>query len=174
MLAFLVLALGAMTRLIIHAPNFTPVLALALFGGVYLKKKQALVLPVILLAATDIILGYHQTIFFTWGCIVLIAAMGIWVKNNKNTKTIFGSSLLAAVVYYIVTNLGVWLTTGMYPMNLSGLAECYYVAIPYFRNTLISTFAYTFLLFTAYDLIAARIKNTRFAYLATAPTPPEK
>ena len=83
MLAFCLLVLGVLSRFVIHPWNFTPVIALALFGGVYLKKKQALILPLILFVMTDLILGLHEAVAFTWGSVVAIAAIGLWVKNNK-------------------------------------------------------------------------------------------
>jgi len=163
MLATCLLVLGIISRLIVHSWNFTPVIALALFGGVYLKKKQAILLPLILLAVTDIILGFHETMLFTWGSVILIAAIGLWIKKNKNLKTVLGGGLVSAVLFFIVTNLGVWLVSGMYPLTLAGLSECFVLAIPFFRNTLLGTFVYGFILFGVYEIIAARIKDTRLA-----------
>ena len=137
MLAICLLVLGIFSRLIVHSWNFTPVIALALFGGVYLKKKQlAIMLPLALFAVTDMILGFHQMMFFTWGSVVLIAAMGLWVKKNKNLKTVLGGGLASAVLFYVVTNFGVWLVSGMYPHTWAGLSECFILAIPFFRGTL--------------------------------------
>ena len=162
MLAIWLLALGVLSRLVIHSWNFTPVIAIALFGGVYLKKKQAVLLPLALFAVTDMILGFHNVMLFTWGSVVLIALMGLWVKKNKNFKTILGGGLAAAVVFFVVTNVGVWLVSGMYPLTLSGLSECFVLAVPFFRNTLAGTLVYGLILFGAYEIIAARIKNARF------------
>lgn len=165
MLAFCLLVLGISSRLIVHSWNFTPVIALALFGGVYLKKKQAIILPLILFAVTDLILGFHKVMFFTWGSVVLIALMGLWVKKNKNLKTVLGGGLASAVLFFVVTNFGVWLVSGMYPMTLTGLAECFTLAIPFFRGTLLGTFVYGLILFGTYEVVAARIKETRFSHV---------
>ena len=164
MLAICLLVLGIFSRLVVHSWNFTPVIALALFGGVYLKKKQlAIFLPLALFAVTDMILGFHQVMFFTWGSVVLIAAMGLWVKKNKSVKTVMAGGLVSAIVFFGVTNFGVWLVSGMYPLTLAGLSECFVLAVPFFRSTLAGTFVYGFILFGAYEVIAARIKDTRFA-----------
>ena len=165
MLATCLLVLGIFSRLIVHSWNFTPVIALALFGGVYLKKKQAILIPLILLAVTDVILGFHQTMLFTWGSIIVIVAIGLWVKRNKNFKTVLGGGLASAVLFFIVTNVGVWLVTGMYPMTLTGLTECFVLALPFFRNTLVGTFVYGLILFGVYEIIAARIKDTRLSHV---------
>lgn len=165
MLAFCLLTFGILSRLVFHAHNFTPVIALALFGGVYLKKKQAIMLPLILFAVTDIILGFHRTMFFTWGSVLLIASIGFWVRQNKNLTTVVGGGLISALLYFVVTNFGVWLVTGMYPMTIAGLTECFVVALPYFRNSLIGTFLYGFILFGGYEAIAAWVKKTRLSHV---------
>jgi hypothetical protein len=149
----------------VHAWNFTPVIALALFSGVYLKKKQAIVLPLLLLVVTDMILGFHETIFFTWGSIVLIAVIGLWIRKNKNFKRVLGGGIASAILFYVITNFGVWFMMNMYPKTLAGLVECYVAAIPYFRNTMVSTFIYGFILFGGYEAVAARVKDTRLSYV---------
>lgn len=164
MLAMILFIFGLVSRLIVHLPNFTPVIALALFGGVYLQKKQAVLFPVVLLAVSDILLGgFHSTILFTWGTIALIALLGLWVRKNKSSHRILGTSLLSAVLFYVITNFGVWLVDGMYPLTLNGLAQCYYAAVPFFRYSLLSTLVYTVILFGGYELMAAQIRKTRFA-----------
>ena len=165
MLAFSLLVLGIISRLIIHIPNFTPVIAIALFGGVYLNKRQALWLPLGLLAITDILIGFHETMFYTWSSIFLISLLGVWLKKNKNSKTVFASSLCASVFFFVVTNLGVWLSSGLYPLTLQGLRDCFIMAIPFFRYEMIATLVYTALFFGLYELIAVRVKRTRFAYV---------
>jgi uncharacterized membrane protein len=128
---------------------------------VYLKKTQAFLLPLILFAVTDIILGFHSTMVFTWGSVVLIAAIGLWVKKDKNFRTVLGGGLASAVLFFIVTNFGVWLVSGMYPLTLAGLSECFVLAIPFFRNMLLGTFVYGVILFGGYEMVAARVRNTR-------------
>ena len=165
MLAFILLFLGFVSRLIIHLPNFTPVIAIALFSGVYLKKNYAILLPLALMMMTDFFLGFHETIFFTWGSIVLIAIFGLWVKKHKSLKSILGSSLFSAVFFFLITNFGVWLVSGMYPYTLEGFIRCFVLAIPFFKNTLLSTLIYTFVLFWAYEYLASLAKKTRFAHV---------
>ena len=165
MLACCLLILGILSRLVFHVDNFTPVIALALFGGVYLSKKQAILLPLILFTVTDIILGFHKTMFFTWGSVALIVAIGFLVRRNKKFSTVLGGGLVSAVLFFIITNFGVWLVTGMYPLTMAGLSECYTVAIPYFRSSLLSTLIYGFVFFGAYEAVAARIKDTRLSYV---------
>ncbi|MFA5089092.1 MAG: DUF6580 family putative transport protein [Candidatus Omnitrophota bacterium] len=163
MLAIALLVTGIIARLIIHLPNFTPVVALALFGGVYLKKKHAILLPLALFFITDIFLGLHQLVLFTWGSIIMIAFLGIWLKAHKSPKVIFISSLFSAILFFVTTNFGVWLISGLYPHTVEGFINCYVLAIPFFRNTLLSTFVYCFAFFGFYEFIAYRVKGTKLA-----------
>lgn len=161
MLALVLLFLGIVSRLIVHAPNFTPVIALALFGGFYLNRRQAMIVPVVLMAASDFLIGWHATIPFTWGSILFISGLGLWARQRKSAVMVLGTSLFSAIVFFIVTNFGSWLA--MYPLTLEGFKACYVAAIPFFRSTLLSTLVYVGILFGLYELTASRVKNTRLA-----------
>ncbi len=163
MLAIILLTIGFFSRLMIHIPDFTPVMGVALLSGIYLNKRYAILLPVALLMISDIFLGLHNTMIFTWSSVALIAVFGLWVKKHKSFKMVLGSSVLAAVFFFLVTNFGVWLVSGMYPHTMKGLSNCFVLAIPFFRNELISTVAYSVLIYSAYELAAVRLKQTRFA-----------
>lgn len=163
MLAFSLIVIGVISRVIFHEHNFTPVLAIALFAGTFLTKRQALIVPLALFVAADLIIGFHSTIIFTWGSILLITAIGMTLRKNRTRVKTAGGALAAAVLYFVVTNFGVWIMYETYAKTFSGLIECYAAAIPFFRNTFFSTFIYTFVLYSGYELAAARIKRTRYA-----------
>ena len=163
MLAYSLIILGVLSRLIVHIPNFTPVIAIALFSGTYLKKKYAIIVPVALMAFTDLFLGFHNIMFFTWGSFALIAALGLRLKGKVNFRSVFAGSLISAILFFVVTNFGVWLVSGMYPKTLAGLANCFLMAVPFFRYTVLSTFVYSFVLFGGYELVAAKVKSIKFA-----------
>jgi len=161
MLAFLLLFVGILSRLVLHTPNFTPVIALALFGGSFLKKKYALLLPLLLMMISDIIIGLHGTILFTWGSVLLIAAIGIRLRARRDIRMFLSSGIVSALLFFIITNFGAWLT--MYPHTFEGLKTCYIAAIPFFRMTLISTLVYGGIFYGLYEILASLIKKTRFA-----------
>ena len=165
MLAITLLFLGILSRLIIHVPNFTPVIAIALFGGVYLSSRQALWLPLLLLAVTDILIGFHNTMPYTWSSIFFISLTGLWLKKHKSSKTIFISSVWSSILFFVVTNFGVWLSGGLYPLTFVGLRDCFILAIPFFKYELLATCLYTVLFFGLYEVIAVRAKHTRFAHV---------
>jgi hypothetical protein len=163
MLATGLIVIGILSRFIFHMPNFTPVIAIALFAGVYLPKRQAIIVPIALYVISDFFVGFHEVLFFTWGSMALIALIGINSKNKKSIKNMASASLLSALLFYVTTNFGVWVMMSTYPKTVAGLFECYIAAIPFFRNTLVSTLLYSAVLFGCYEFIATRVKNTRFA-----------
>ncbi len=163
MLAFIMISFGILSRVIVHAPNFTPVLSLALFGGMYLKGRQAVGVPLALMAVSDFMIGFHHVMFFTWGSIVAISVLGLWLKKRKNFATVLGTSIVSAVVFFIVTNFGAWLTS--YPHTMDGLRQCYILAIPFFRGTFISTIAYSVFFWAVYEWILKRSRGTALARL---------
>ncbi|MBP9853728.1 MAG: hypothetical protein KBD53_02540 [Candidatus Omnitrophica bacterium] len=163
MLPILLIVLGVLSRVFMHFWNFTPILAIALFAGFYLSRRNAFIVPLITMIISDVILGFHDTIFFTWGTILLISWIGLRLRENKSVKTVAFASVGSAIIFFIITNFAVWLVSGMYPKNWAGLTECYIAAIPYFRGTLLSTIIYTAVLFGGYEFLAARLKHTRLA-----------
>jgi hypothetical protein len=163
MLAIILIILGIFLRFIPHIPNVNPVAAIALFGAAYLpNKKLAILVPLTLMIASDLVLGLHDIIFYTWGATLLISLIGLALKNSKKTSVILTGSLASSVAFFIVTNFGVW-AAGWYPHTLNGLSQCFMAGIPFFRNFLASTVVYSSLLFGAYELSARLVRKTRFA-----------
>ena len=163
MLAFLFLLIGIASRCIIHIPNFTPVVALALFSGTYLPRRTAVFFPLALMIISDIFIGWHETFLFTWGSVVLISILGFWTRKHKNPVSILTSSLFSAVLFFVLTNFGTWFASNLYPRTWEGLQECFIMAVPFFRATLLSALVYTFAIFTLYEVVAARVKKTQLA-----------
>jgi uncharacterized membrane protein len=151
MLAFVMIFGGILLRLLPHLPNFTPIAATALFGGVYLNKKYAFFVPILAMFISDIFLGFHSTMPYVYGSFILTGLIGLWLKNHKNTQNIIGATLLSSVLFFLITNFGVW-AGGWYPKTLSGLMQSYVMAIPFFRNTILGDLCYTGVFFGAYEL----------------------
>lgn len=129
----------ALMRLIPHPPNFTSSIALAFYIPMFFGST---LIPIVVFSYvfTDFYYGFHDTIFFTWGSLVVIGIFATWIKNNL-TFRIFGS-LTSAVIFFIISNFGVWIS-GLYGLDFTGLLKCYLLAIPFFVNTLVSTFLFT-------------------------------
>ncbi len=160
-LGLIILAL--LSRVLPHEPNFVPLAAIALFAGTYIQNRQwAVLLPISLLLISDLFLeifsgnGFHSTMVFVYCSLGLIASIGFWLRDRVKGQTIVIASLTGSLLFYIITNLGVWLVDGMYPMSSSGLFECYVAAIPFFRGTLMGDLFYNLLLFGAFAAIRWR------------------
>ncbi len=149
---FLIIIFAVILRLIPHVPNFAPISAMALFGGVYLNKEYALIVPLLAMFLSDIFLGFHSTILFVYGSFLLIGFMGIWLSKHKNLRNIFLATFFSSVLFFIITNFGVWINGGLYPKMLTGLLDCYVSAIPFFRNTILGDAFYVSLFFGSYEL----------------------
>jgi len=158
MLFILLLIIGIISRFIPHLANFSPLLAIPLFSGVYLKKRYAMLLPLTTIIVTDLFLGLHNTILFTWGSILLISFIGLVIKTRKNILTITIGALSSAVLFFIITNFGVWLM-GWYPPTWEGLLYCYKMAIPFFRINLLSTLGFSIIFFGIYELAVLLVKK---------------
>ncbi len=162
MLAMSLILFGILLRFIPHLPNFTPVAAIALFAGVYLNKKQALIVPLLLMVISDIFLGMHNVVSFTWGSFALVTLLGFWARNHKTFLGIVSSSIVSSVLFYLVTNFGVW-AMGWYPQNLKGLLNCYILGLPFLRTFTVATLVYAAVFFGAYEFIASKVRNTKLA-----------
>ncbi len=149
---FLIIAIAVVLRLVPHPPNFAPIAAMALFGGAYLNRRYALIVPIIAMIFSDFFLGFHNTIVFVYGSFLLTGVLGLWVRNRRTAQNIIGVSIASSVAFFIITNFGVWLVGSMYPKTITGLLDCYIAAIPFFRNTLIGDLSYVGLFFGGYSL----------------------
>tara|TARA_B100001029_G_scaffold152549_1_gene135667 strand:+ start:57 stop:548 length:492 start_codon:yes stop_codon:yes gene_type:complete len=138
----------AASRFIPHPPNFTSLLALSFYVPALLGIKYipALIISFIL---TDLVIGFHEVTFFTWGSIILIG-LGSKLFTKTILNRIFGS-LLGACLFFIITNFGVW-SLGSYGYTFSGLLLCYTLAIPFFTYSIISTFIFSGIFESIYQL----------------------
>ena len=145
------IALSA-SRFIPHPPNFTSLLALsfyipAVFGIRYI--------PVVVFALlfTDLIIGFHSTMIFTSGSIILIGLISKYF--NKSIIFRISGAFVGAVIFFVLSNFGVWLG-GSYGYDLNGLLSCYILAIPFFTNTVLSTVFFSILIELTWAIMMKR------------------
>ena len=149
-----IIFLVSLTRIIPHLDNFTPILALAIFGGAYLpNKKTALLIPISAMFLSDLILGFHSQIYAVYGTIIALSYLGRIIKSNINFRNLTITGIGGSLIFFIVTNFSVWLVDNLYPLTLNGLIQCYVMAIPFFHNTLISTLLFLSILFLGYTFV---------------------
>lgn len=149
----LVIFVAVALRLLPHPANVAPIAAMALFGGVYLNKRYALAIPLLAMLVSDLFLGLHNTMIFVYGSFLLTGLLGLWLKKHKSVTTILSASLGSSLLFFLITNFGVWAATSMYEKSLSGLIESYVMALPFFRNTIVGDLLYTGLFFGSYELV---------------------
>ncbi|KKP51720.1 MAG: hypothetical protein UR42_C0011G0012 [Candidatus Roizmanbacteria bacterium GW2011_GWA2_33_33] len=148
-----IILLAVFARLTPHAPNFAPIGGLALFSGSHFKKKIALLIPITAMFLSDIFLGFHKTIPFVYLSFIIIALIGGLIKTNK-WQSLLKASLVSSILFFLITNFGVWATGTMYQKNLSGLMQSYVMGLPFFRNTLLSDLFYSFSFFYGYRFLS--------------------
>jgi hypothetical protein len=158
---FLILAgivlVAAFTRLIPHPPNFTAIGAIALFGGAYFSKKYlAFVVPAAAMLMTDLILGFHSTMWSVYLSFAIIVAIGFTLQNKVKTGRVLLATVSASILFFIITNFAAWLAMPFYPKTLVGLAASYTAAIPFFHYNFLGDLVYTGVIFGSFEL--ARLK----------------
>jgi len=160
-LAIAFVVLGVVLRFAPHFPNFAPIAAIALFGGVYLNKKYALIIPIVAMAISDYFIGFYdiKLMLGVYLSFVLVGVVGLIIKKKKNIFTVIGGSVLGSVLFFLITNFSVWAFYNWYPHTLSGLSQCFLMAVPFFRNTLLGDLFYVAVLFGVYELITARARR---------------
>lgn len=145
-------------RIIPHLPNFTPIAAIALFGGVYIGKKYlSYFIPFLAMFISDAILGFHSTMIAVYLSFALVVTLGILIRKKTGFSSVILASLASSVLFFLITNFGAWLG-GMlgYPMNFSGLMMSYTAGLPFFRNDLIGTLVFNGIFFGSFYLAQLR------------------
>jgi hypothetical protein len=133
-------------------PNFSPIMAVALFSGVlFANRKIAFLIPIVAMFISDLFIGLHPAILAVYVSFGVIAFLGMKMKN-VSFKNVLLNSALGAVIFFVITNFAVW-CAGWYGYSFAGLAVCYEMAIPFFRATLTSSVLYSALLFGGFYLV---------------------
>jgi hypothetical protein len=127
------------SRFIPHPPNFTSLLALSFYIPAILGVRFIPAL-IFCFAITDLIIGFHGVTLFTWGSVILIGLLSKFFIFSITSR--ISGALIGASLFFLITNFGVW-SLGSYGYTSEGLIVCYTLALPFFGNTLISTFIFS-------------------------------
>ena len=138
-----IIVILAMSRLIPHPPNFTPILGMAFFAGaVFDKKVYAYLITIFAMLLSDLFLGFHAGMFVIYFSLCLCVLIGTYMSSRLSfISGIIGISC-GVLLFYLITNLAVWYGSGMYTKNMSGLIECYIMGLPFLQNTFFSSILY--------------------------------
>jgi len=159
----------AASRLFPHIPNFTPLAAMALFGGAYLSnKRMAFIVPLIALFVSDVAMqllfgwGFHNTMIYVYLGFALTTMIGMLIRKNISVKSIAVGSVASSVVFFILTNFGYWAANGFF-MGAAGLNISYIEAIPFFATSLFGDLFFNAVLFGSFYLA-----QTKYPVLVTS------
>lgn len=148
------IAAAAALRLVPHPPNVSPIDAMALFSGAYLGRRAiAVAAPLAALLLSDVVLGFYPGMLFQYAAVVLVVLLGSIALSRLTLLRIGGAAVASSLLFFCVSNFGVWLVTGMYERTLAGLSSCFTAAIPFFQNTVAGDLFYAGILFGGFALV---------------------
>jgi len=161
---FLLIILAAMSRLVPHSPNFTPIGALGLFAGAYISMRRFWLVPLAALLISDILIGFYHpvTMVSVYLAFILCAVIGRKVLlEHRSIFRVGAITLSASVIFFVLSNFGDWLSGFNYPVTWEGLVTCYVMAIPFFGNTVMGDLFYVALLFGIYEMVRTWIMQSQ-------------
>lgn len=168
--------LAGLSRLVPHPMNFTPVEAMALFGGAYFAQRGlAVLVPLLAVLLSDLVMGLvsgglyaeyllSANFFAVYGAIALSAVLGFALRGRVGLLSVAGASVAGSLLFFLITNFAVWATAtdiAAYPACTTGLVECYAAGLPFFRSTLLGTVVWSILLFGGFELLRSRLPELR-------------
>ena len=152
-----IIIVGVFSRLIPHLPNFTPVAAIALFGGTFINKKfLAFIIPFVILLISDILIGFHGYMLSVYVSFAITVTLGFQVRKKVGITSVLTASLISSVLFYVITNVAVWYGSPFFAQDISGLIKCYIVAIPFFNNSMFGDLFFSSIFFSIYILACRR------------------
>ena len=141
----------AFSRLIPHPPNFTPIIAVAMVSGYFFKNiNLSLLVLLVAMLISDLFIGFYENVIFVYISLLLITFVFHKISNKINLKNLFIYGFGSSVIFFIISNFGVWalgspaINNIPYERNLEGLIQCYILAIPFFGNTFLSTLIFAY------------------------------
>ena len=162
---------GAFMRLIPHWPNFTPIAAIALFGGAYMGRRYlAYLVPIAAMFISDLLLGFHGNMAAVYIAFAITVSIGLFLRKRLNAYTVIGASLTSSMIFFLITNFAAWLTSPqLYPANFAGLMQSYTAGlvflndgsygVSFFMNEVLGGLFYNTAFFGAFYLVQQRFPS---------------
>ena len=159
------IVLACLSRFMPHPPNFSPIAAVALFGGAFFANRTlAIIVPLVALLISDLAIGlgnggvYSEYLGSTsqilvFAAMILTSVIGFGLRNNKRSLPIIGAGIVSTALFFLITNFGAFLSYSMYPKTLAGLGQAYVAGIPFLKWSLLSTLMYSAILFGGFQLL---------------------
>lgn len=141
--------------------NFAPINSIALFGGAKYRRAFGLVLPILVIWFSDLLLDrcyfgkwivFYPNFYWQYFSYFLIAILGHYWLQRVSTCRVLGATLAAALLFFIISNFGVWAQGGWYAPTFSGLLQCYLAGIPFLKGSMAGDLFYAAVLFGGFRL----------------------
>ena len=146
------------SRLIPHPPNFTPIIAIAIMSGYFFRNIYlSLFVMLFSMLLADVFIGFYYNMIFVYLTLFLITFIFFNISNKINSKNLLICSLTGSLIFFIFSNFGVWFLGSLYEKSLTGLVECYILAIPFFLNTLLSTIFFSYSSFIFFNIFEKKL-----------------
>ena len=153
---------AAALRLLPHPPNFTPIGAMALFSGAYIGRRPlAFAAPLGALLLSDLVLGFYHGMATVYFSVALVVMIGMVALKRASALRVGSAAVLSSILFFLITNFGMWMFSGFYPRTLGGLEACYVAAIPFFQNTVVGDLFYAALLFGGFRIAELLVPRLR-------------
>lgn len=170
------IVVAALSRLLPHPPNFSPMIAIALFGGAYFGSRAwAVAVPLLALLLSDIVLAamqgsvwfdyltqldYLPSVAANYASVALSVVLGFSLRGRCSGGRVLGASMAGSLLFFAISNAAVWLTAfhvPYYPACSTGLLPCYVAALPFLQWTILGTLIYAALLFGGFALLRRQL-----------------
>lgn len=161
LVALILIAIGIAGRLLPHLWNFTPVIAVSIIAGLYLGYRYAFAIVLAIMLLSDIFLGFYSLpiMVSVYGSIALFGIIGMWLKKYKSVATIGAGSIVASVLFFLITNSAVWAFTPYYASSIDGLFASLTAGLPFFRTAIVGDLVYSLSLFVIFEFALSWNKN---------------
>lgn len=142
-------------RFLPHPPNVSPVAAISLFAGAFFyDRRLAFVVPFAALLLSDLVLGLHNTMLFVYVAFGLSVLLGMWLRQHRSATSITLATLASSLLFFAVSNFGVWLMGDHgYAMNAAGLLQTYVAGIPFLQNSVLGNLFFVAVMFGGFALL---------------------
>lgn len=162
-----IILFGALMRFVPHWPNFTPIAAIALFGGAYFSRRwMTFLIPLTALLLSDLVIGFHNSMWAVYSGFIITVMIGWYIGQRKSMHSIILGSLASSVIFFLITNFAAWLVYPMYTKDFQGLITSYIaglaffnngsLGISFFLNDVIGTLLYSGIFFSIFSLAEKR------------------
>ncbi len=160
---FILMLIGAFSRLVPHPHNAVAIGGLALFAGARLSRGWALVVPLGAMLLSDLVLDWGTDVSpyllskaTIYGTYAVIAIVGMLQRGRSEAPVrLVGLSLFASTLFFLTTNFAVYAGgDAVYPAGLGGLGMCYLAGLPFVGNTIAADLIIVGLLFKGDELLA--------------------